>query len=41
MIGDELRNWVFLEFAMDVPFQQLLAPKLTMEKFSVQVCEEN
>ncbi|KAI4118120.1 MAG: hypothetical protein LQ345_001759 [Seirophora villosa] len=39
MIGAEFRNWVFKEFAMDVPFQQLLAPTLTIDKFSVQVCE--
>lgn len=39
MIGAEFRNWVFKEFAMDVPFQQLLAPSLTIAKFSVQICE--
>ncbi|KAL8921987.1 MAG: hypothetical protein Q9208_005441 [Pyrenodesmia sp. 3 TL-2023] len=39
MIGAEFRNWVFKEFAMDVPFQQLLAPSLTIARFSVQVCE--
>jgi hypothetical protein len=39
MIGAEFRNWVFKEFAMDVPFQQLLAPTLTIAKFSAQVCE--
>lgn len=39
MIGAEFRNWVFKEFGMDVPFQQLLAPTLTIAKFSVQVCE--
>lgn len=39
MIGAEFRNWVFKEFAMDVPFQQLLAPTLTITKFSVQICE--
>lgn len=38
MIGAEFRNWVFKEFGMDVPFQQLLAPTLTIAKFSVQVC---
>ena len=39
MIGAEFRNWVFKEFGMDVPFQQLLAPTLTIGKFSVQICE--
>ncbi|KAL8723272.1 MAG: hypothetical protein Q9225_000394 [Loekoesia sp. 1 TL-2023] len=39
MIGAEFRNWVFKEFGMDVPFQQLLAPTLTIAKFSVQICE--
>ena len=38
MIGAEFRNWVFKEFGMDVPFQQLLAPTLTIAKFSAQVC---
>ena len=39
MIGAEFRNWVFKEFGMDVPFQQLLAPTLTIAKFSLQVCD--
>ncbi|KAI4130694.1 MAG: hypothetical protein LQ338_001595 [Usnochroma carphineum] len=39
MIGAEFRNWIFKEFGMDVPFQQLLAPTLTIAKFSAQVCE--
>jgi len=39
MIGAEFRNWVFKEFGMDVPFQQLLAPTLTIARFSVQICE--
>lgn len=33
------RNWVFKEFGMDIPFQQLLAPTLTIAGFSVQVCD--
>ncbi|KAI0433930.1 hypothetical protein F5Y09DRAFT_350058 [Xylaria sp. FL1042] len=37
MIGAELRNWIFKEFRMDIPFQQLLAPTLTIAKFSIQV----
>ncbi|KAK4182962.1 polyketide synthase [Podospora australis] len=39
MIGAELRNWIFTEFAMDVPFQQLLGPTLTISKFAATVCE--
>ena len=38
MIGAELRNWIFKEYALDVPFQQLLAPSLTVTKFAKQVC---
>lgn len=38
MIGAELRNWIFKEFALDIPFQQLLGPSLTITKFVVQVC---
>ena len=38
MIGAELRNWIFKEYRMDVPFQQLLGPSLTIAKFAGQVC---
>ncbi|KAF7524694.1 hypothetical protein G7054_g11326 [Neopestalotiopsis clavispora] len=38
MIGAELRNWIFKEYRMDVPFQQLLGPTLTISKFATQVC---
>ncbi|KKP02218.1 KR domain-containing protein [Trichoderma harzianum] len=38
MIGAELRNWIFKEYKMDVPFQQLLGPTLTICKFAAQVC---
>lgn len=38
MIGAELRNWIFKEYRMDVPFQQLLGPTLTITKFATQVC---
>ncbi|KAI2617417.1 putative polyketide synthase [Hypoxylon sp. NC1633] len=41
MIGAELRNWIFKEYRMDVPFQQLLGPTLTIGKFAVQVCTAN
>ncbi|KAK2749193.1 Type I Iterative PKS [Myotisia sp. PD_48] len=39
MIGVELRNWIFKELGLDIPFQKLLAPTLTITKFSAQVCE--
>ncbi|KAI4268067.1 MAG: hypothetical protein LQ337_008059 [Flavoplaca oasis] len=38
MIGAELRNWIFKEFGLDIPFQQLLGPALTITKFAIQVC---
>ncbi|KAL8869895.1 MAG: hypothetical protein Q9198_007769 [Flavoplaca austrocitrina] len=38
MIGAELRNWIFKELGLDIPFQQLLGPALTITKFAVQVC---
>lgn len=38
MIGAELRNWIFKEYGIDVPFQQLLGPNLTIAKFAGQVC---
>nr|APX43990.1 polyketide synthase [Pestalotiopsis microspora] len=38
MIGAELRNWIFKEYRIDIPFQQLLAPDLTIHKFAKQVC---
>lgn len=39
MIGAELRNWIFKEYRLDIPFQQLLAATLTIDKFAKQVCE--
>lgn len=38
MVGAELRNWIFTEYRMDVPFQQILGPTLTVPKFAAQVC---
>jgi len=38
MIGAELRNWIFKEFAIDIPFNQLLGPSLTTTRFAEQVC---
>ncbi|KAL8847079.1 MAG: hypothetical protein Q9221_007866 [Calogaya cf. arnoldii] len=40
MIGAELRNWLFKEFGLDMPFQRLLAPKLTFKALSVEVGEK-
>ncbi|KAH8200322.1 hypothetical protein TruAng_005538 [Truncatella angustata] len=38
MIGAELRKWIYKEYKMDVPFQQLLGPTLTITKFATQIC---
>ncbi|KAL9030784.1 MAG: hypothetical protein Q9196_001134 [Gyalolechia fulgens] len=40
MIGAELRNWLFKEFGLDIPFQQLLAPTLTFKTLSMAVGEK-
>ena len=39
MIGAELRTWLFKEFGLDMPFQQLLASSLTFGKLSVGIAE--
>ena len=39
MIGAELRNWLFKEFTLDMPFQKLLAPELTFKTLSIAVSE--
>lgn len=41
MIGASLRNWIFKEYAIDIPFQQLVAPNLTITKFAKQVCAKH
>nr|D2E9X0.1 RecName: Full=Reducing polyketide synthase DEP5; AltName: Full=Depudecin biosynthesis cluster protein 1 [Alternaria brassicicola]ACZ57548.1 polyketide synthase [Alternaria brassicicola] len=38
MIGAELRNWIFKDLGLDIAFQQLLSPSLTISKFSELVC---
>ncbi|KXH50581.1 hypothetical protein CSAL01_11461 [Colletotrichum salicis] len=38
MIGAELRNWIFKELSLDIAFQQLLSPSLTISKFADLVC---
>ncbi|KAI1483084.1 ketoacyl-synt-domain-containing protein [Daldinia eschscholtzii] len=40
MIGAEFRNWIFREFGVDVPFQQLLASTLTLSKLAQMLCEK-
>ena len=40
MIGAEFRNWIFREFKIEVPFQQLLADNLTVAKLAVDLCEK-
>lgn len=41
MIGAELRNWIFREFQVEVPFQQLLGPTLTITKFAIDMCAKH
>lgn len=38
MVGAELRKWIFKEYKLDIPFQQLLSATLTIYKFAGQVC---
>ncbi|GAB1213228.1 hypothetical protein ATERTT37_002377 [Aspergillus terreus] len=38
MVGAELRNWIFKELGLDISFQQLLGPTLTISKFAGLVC---
>lgn len=40
MIGAEMRTWLFKEFNLDYPFQQLLAPDLTFTKLSKVIAEK-
>ena len=40
MIGAEFRNWIFREFKINVPFQQLLAGSLSIEQLAKMVCEK-
>ena len=39
MIGAELRNWIFKNYSLDIPFQQLLSSSMTITKFAKVVCE--
>ncbi|KAF4958443.1 hypothetical protein FGADI_2365 [Fusarium gaditjirri] len=38
MIGAELRNWIFKELGLDIHFQQLLSPSLTIPNFAELIC---
>ena len=38
LIGADFRNWIFHEFEVDVPFQQLLGPELTVTKLAAKLC---
>lgn len=40
MIGVEMRTWLFKEFGLDIPFQDLLAPALTFTKLAKVVAEK-
>lgn len=40
MIGTEFRNWIFREFGVDIPFQQLLAGNLTVHDLAKLLCEK-
>ena len=39
MIGADVRNWVFREFHLDISFQELLSPTLTITKLSERLLE--
>lgn len=41
MIGAELRNWIFRELKVEVPFQHLLGPTLTITKFALEMCAKH
>ncbi|KAK8124395.1 polyketide synthase [Apiospora kogelbergensis] len=40
MIGAEMRTWLFKEFGLDYPFQQLLAPTLSFTKLAIVVADK-
>lgn len=40
MIGTELRNWLFKEFGVDMPFQQLLSSSLTISELAAFLCDK-
>lgn len=41
MIGAELRNWIFKDLGLDLPFQQLLEPTLTITNLATVVCKNH
>lgn len=38
MIGAELRNWIFKEYGLDIPFQQHFELNITITKFAIIIC---
>ncbi|KID67760.1 Beta-ketoacyl synthase, partial [Metarhizium brunneum ARSEF 3297] len=38
MIGAELRNWIFKEYGLDIPLQQLFELNMTITKFPTIIC---
>lgn len=40
MIGAEMRTWIFKEFALDYPFQKLLAPTLSLVDLATEVANK-
>lgn len=41
VIGADIRNWIFKELGLDIPFQQLLGPSFTIAKFANEVWMNN
>ncbi|KAF2137744.1 uncharacterized protein K452DRAFT_321598 [Aplosporella prunicola CBS 121167] len=39
MIGAELRNWLFKQFGLEITFQYLLAPKMTVKALAIAIAE--
>jgi hypothetical protein len=40
MIGAELRNWIFKEFGISIPFQELLAPTMTFNGLALTIAND-
>lgn len=37
MIGAELRNWLFKQYTLDIAFQELLAPKMSVKALATAI----
>ncbi|KAJ5765399.1 polyketide synthase [Penicillium odoratum] len=37
MIGAELRNWLFKQYTLDIAFQELLAPKMSIKTLATAI----